>query len=62
MVEDYEVAEAMMRYGGSFVQILGELTARADLINLEKIKSTWPEYWGKYTEFAEGDKQKNSSN
>lgn len=50
---DIKVVEAMKKYGGSFVKQLAELTLRADPINLQKIKETWPEYWQTYTEMAE---------
>lgn len=45
---DYWTVQAMREYGGSFVQSLAELAERADPINLEKIKETWPEYWQQY--------------
>ncbi len=47
--EDYEVVGMMRTYGGSFVKTLAELATRADPINLQKIKDTWPEYWEKYS-------------
>lgn len=46
--ESIMVADNMTRYGGSFVQVLASLILRADAVNLEKIKITWPEYWNKY--------------
>lgn len=48
--EDIVVVEAMEKYGGSFVKALAALCYRADHINLQKIKSTWPEYWAEYKE------------
>lgn len=42
------VTKTMQKYGGSFVKKLGELIPLADDENLEKIKTTWPEYWEKY--------------
>jgi hypothetical protein len=47
-----EVAEMMMRYGGSFVQCLGKALERADPVNAAKIKATWPEYWEQYEAMA----------
>lgn len=50
--EDYKIIEKMTKYGGSFVQILAQLAHRADSINLQKIKDTWPEYWKEYKEMV----------
>ncbi len=43
----------MLRFGGSFVKLLGKMGRQADDNNLAKIKSTWPEYWEKYKELGE---------
>lgn len=51
--QDYKVIEAMNKYGGSFVKVLAQLAHRADPVNLQKIKDTWPEYWSQYTKMAE---------
>jgi hypothetical protein len=51
-VTDFEMAEAMQRYGGSFVQCLGMLWMRADVINRAKILATWPEYCAEYCDLA----------
>ncbi len=45
---DIWTIDAMEDRGGSFVQQLGALARRADPVNLEKIKMTWPEYWAEY--------------
>jgi len=42
----------MMEYGGSFVRKLGAAALVADQQNLNRIKSTWPEYWEQYTRMA----------
>jgi hypothetical protein len=42
--------DAMEKQGGGFVRQLGELARRADPVNLERIKMTWPEYWSDYEE------------
>ncbi len=49
---DIKVVEAMERYGGSFVQALAVLARRADVVNLRRIKDTWPIYWKQYEEMA----------
>lgn len=45
---DSWTVDAMEKYGGSFVKALGELARRADPVNLERIKKTWPGYWRDY--------------
>jgi hypothetical protein len=45
---DRKTAEVMVRFGGSFVQALGEAARRADRRNLTKLKiAFWP-YWSEY--------------
>jgi hypothetical protein len=51
-ITDYDVAEAMAVYGGSFIKNLAGCVRTADAINLAKIKATWPEYWATYTNIA----------
>jgi hypothetical protein len=46
--EDWWTHEAMKRFGGSFVQLLGQAARHADDVNHAKIKATWPEYWARY--------------
>lgn len=55
--QDIEVFEAMEKYGGSFVKALATAMARADAINLAKLKAAFPEYWQQYSEMAEKDAQ-----
>lgn len=55
-VDNYEIIEVMKRFGGSFVQALAEAWLKADPVNRQKIKDTWPEYWSRYTEMAEREK------
>lgn len=49
---DRKTIETMMEYGGSFVRKLGAAALVADQQNLNRIKSTWPEYWGQYARMA----------
>lgn len=49
------VANAMINYGGGFVQCLGKALARADFMNTALIKQTWPNYWQQYLELGEKD-------
>lgn len=46
--ENWWTEEAMLRFGGSFVHLLGKAARAADPENLGKIKQAWPEYWQKY--------------
>ena len=46
--EMLKVANAMIKYGGSFVESLGKALLQADENNQQKIKNTFPEYWEKY--------------
>ncbi len=46
--EKYFVSEGMRKFGGSFVQCLGETLAHADPNNAQKIKATWPNEWKEY--------------
>ena len=52
------VANAMIRFGGSFVKLLGQALLHADHINTEKIKRTFSDYWIKYLTMAQQDKQR----
>lgn len=54
---DYDITEAMLKYGGSFVVALAQAARRADKINLAKIKTTWPECWAQYNDLANKDKE-----
>jgi len=51
-MRDYDVAFAMIEYGGSFVRKLGAAALVADPENLGKIKATWPDYWSQYDRMA----------
>lgn len=56
--EAIDVAQAMDKHGGGFVQTLARLIYKADPINKAKIKATWPEYWEQYKKVAEDEKSK----
>ena len=44
------VCKTMKMYGGSFVLALREVIIHADVVNIRKIKKTWPNYWNEYLE------------
>lgn len=50
--EKFIIAEAMNKYGGSFVMSLSRALLSADPINTQKIKTTWPELWEQYLEMG----------
>lgn len=49
---EYEVTEAMIRFGGSFVQQLGRLFRSADEQNTARLMAAFPEYWAEYRDLA----------
>lgn len=51
-MSDYEVIDAMITYGGSFVKQLGLAFRAADSINRAKLHAAFPEYWNEYDELA----------
>ena len=53
--EKITVANAMIKYGGSFVSNLGKALMSADHINTKKIRITFSEYWDQYLEMGEKD-------
>lgn len=50
-----EAAERMIRYGGSFVKLIGEAYLRADQSNTRKLESSFEEYFTKYQNWTPGD-------
>lgn len=56
--EEFEIVQAMRKYGGGFVQSLSEAFSHADRGNFFKLKNAFPEYWEEYKEFALHDKIK----
>ena len=51
-MNDRQIINTMMEYGGSFVRKLGAAALVADTENLNRIKATWPEYWEQYAKMA----------
>lgn len=58
---DNEIAQAMITWGGSFVQRLGQLYGWADEDNRRRLKAAFPEYWQKYAEYAEAHATKDKA-
>lgn len=46
--ESKTVATNMEKFGGSFSKNLGKALSCADIENIKKIKSTWPELWNTF--------------
>ena len=57
-VEMLDVYKEMRKYGGSFVRALAEAFVYADENNLERLKTAFPEIWGKYKSMATWDAEK----
>lgn len=51
-MEQMAVWKGMRRYGGGFIEALGEALVRADGVNAGKIKAAFPEEWKKYYEIG----------
>jgi len=51
---DRRTINAMLRYGGGFVEALARAAEKADAQNLEIIKRSWSGYWALYDAMAEG--------
>lgn len=55
--KEFETVEAMIRYGGGFVQALGYCFQRADIHNFRILRAAFDFYWKIYEVMAEEDKQ-----
>ena len=53
--KDERVIEAMEKYGGSFVKSLAECLRHADVVNYEKVKKTFSNYFDEYRLLAMKD-------
>lgn len=53
-----DVANAMIKHGGSFVEALGRALLLADSDNAQRIKKAFPSYWGVHAILANIDKTK----
>lgn len=58
---DYDTIQAMKKYGGGFVKSLAVCAEHADPTNLQKIKSTFVEYWAEYQKIGEMQAEKNDN-
>lgn len=51
-MDNYEISEAMIFHGGSFVKQLGLLFRLADEDNKRRLLLAFPEYWKQYRDVA----------
>jgi hypothetical protein len=49
---EWEITEAMIKFGGGFVSSLGRLIRQADEDNKKKLVKAFPEYINKYKELV----------
>lgn len=52
-VKTYWTLEAMRKFGGGFVKLIGNLGAHADEDNILRMKKAWPEYWERYEKMGQ---------
>lgn len=57
MFGEWHVTEAMIRWGGGFVQGLGRLFRQADADNKDRLLRAFPEYFAEYTVLAREKEQ-----
>ena len=53
MATEWEIAEAMVQYGGGFVSQLGKLFRAADVDNKKRLVAAFPDYFDQYREIAQ---------
>lgn len=57
-VTDYEIAEAMIAFGGGFVHRLGQLLMLADEVNFATLMAAFPEYVAEYRALAKQQRKR----
>jgi hypothetical protein len=50
---DYDIVNAMARFGGSFVRNLAAACHTADPVNFLKLKAAFPDVWAEYAELVQ---------
>jgi len=55
---DWEIVQAMLRYGGSFAQALARCWQAADVHNQQRIRVAFADVWLTYRDLAEQHKAK----
>jgi len=49
---EFQIVNAMARYGGSFAQAIAAAATRADERNYAKLQAAFPELWAEYADTA----------
>jgi hypothetical protein len=52
-ITEWDIADALIRYGGSFAQGLGHLYRRADEANRRRLRHAFPELWDEYGQIVQ---------
>lgn len=60
-ISNFQIGQAMEKYGGSFIKGLGQALQHSDEQNAAKIKAAWPDHWREYEIIAERDEDKPAS-
>jgi hypothetical protein len=55
--KDWPMYQAMIRYGGGFIQSFAECLNRADHVNYAKLETAFPEYFAEYRKIGEEMKE-----
>jgi hypothetical protein len=50
--DDADIIDAMLRFGGGFIQQLARLYRQADLVNRGRLRDAFPDYWESYRQMA----------
>lgn len=52
-LDEQHILEAMDRFGGSFASALAAAARAADIINYNKLRRAFPEYWERFAELSD---------
>jgi len=52
LISDFDVAQAMVSYGGNFMQAIGVAWKRADQINANRLQAAFAEEWAAYRDLV----------
>ena len=59
--ENYDIIEAMRKWGGGFVQRLAQCLYVADAENTRRLRLAFPEYWEQYKAMAQVEQERRAS-
>jgi hypothetical protein len=55
---DAVIVEAMLKYGGSFVQALAHAWQRGDRINRLRLQGAFQDYWAHYADLVQQERDR----